>query len=134
MSRFQLAFGALVLTQAIHSVEEYAGRLWESFPPARIIVGLISSDPERGFVILNIAFVAFGVWAFLFPVRKRWPSAIPIAWFWAVMEVINACGHTLWTLRQGHYTPGVATAPVLLVLAISLLSLLTQRTQPMNPA
>jgi uncharacterized protein with HXXEE motif len=120
MDRLQLAFGALVLTQAIHSVEEYAGRLWASFPPARFIVSLISTDPERGFVILNVAFVAFGVWAFLVPVRRRWPAAIPIAWFWAVMEVINACGHTLWTIRQGHYTPGVATAPVLLVLAIVL--------------
>ena len=127
MNRFQLAFGALVLTQAIHSVEEYAGRLWESFPPARFIVSLISNDPERGFVILNVAFVAFGVWAFLVPVRRRWPSAIPIAWFWAVMEVINGCGHTLWTVRQGHYTPGIATAPVLLVLAIVLLSQLTAR-------
>jgi hypothetical protein len=29
------AFGAHVAAQAVHSVEEYAGRLWESFPPAR---------------------------------------------------------------------------------------------------
>jgi hypothetical protein len=129
MTRLPVVFGALVLTQAIHSVEEYAGRLWESFPPARFIVSLISSDPERGFVILNVAFVAFGVWAFLVPVRRRWPSAIPIAWFWAVLEVINGCGHSLWTLRQGHYTPGVATAPVLLILAIYLLFLLTRRSQ-----
>lgn len=129
MSRFQFAFGALVLIQAVHSAEEYAGRLWESFPPARLIVSLISSDLERGFVILNLAFVAFGVWAFLVPVRRRWPSAIPIAWFWAVMEAINVCGHILWTIRQGHYTPGVATAPVLLILAIYLFFLLTQGTQ-----
>jgi hypothetical protein len=64
MTRFQLACGALVLTQAIHSVEEYAGRF---------------------------AFVAFGVWAFLVPVRQRWPSAIPIAWFFRTPLLGNSC-------------------------------------------
>jgi hypothetical protein len=34
MTRLQLTFGALVLAQAAHAVEEYVGRLWESFPPA----------------------------------------------------------------------------------------------------
>jgi hypothetical protein len=29
-------------------------------------------------------------------------------------------GHPLWTLRQGGYTPGVATAPVLLAVALYL--------------
>jgi hypothetical protein len=37
-----------------------------------------------------------------------------------MVELINGIGHPLWTLRQGGYTPGVATAPVLLVLAASL--------------
>ena len=73
--------------------------------------------------------MAFGVWAFLVPVRRHWPSAVPIVWFWAVLEVINACGHSLWTLRQDHYTPGVATAPVLLVLAIFLISQLGRQAQ-----
>jgi hypothetical protein len=30
------------------SIEEYVGRLWESFAPAAFMVGLASSDPERG--------------------------------------------------------------------------------------
>jgi hypothetical protein len=33
MRRIPAASGALILTQAAHSVEEYVGRLWESFPP-----------------------------------------------------------------------------------------------------
>jgi hypothetical protein len=41
-------------------------------------------------------------------------------WVWAVIETINGLGHPLWSLRQGGYTPGVATAPVLLVLALYL--------------
>jgi hypothetical protein len=37
-----------------------------------------------------------------------------------VIETINGVGHPLWSLRQGGYTPGVATAPLLLVLALYL--------------
>jgi hypothetical protein len=65
MSRFQLTFGALILVQAVHSIEEYFGHLWESFPPARFVTGLVSSNPERGFVVLNVSLLAFGVWCFL---------------------------------------------------------------------
>jgi hypothetical protein len=49
MSRFQLTFGALILVQAAHSIEEHFGHLWESFPPAHFVTGLVSSNPERGF-------------------------------------------------------------------------------------
>lgn len=120
MTRFQATFGALVLAQTAHSVEEYVGRLWETFPPARFLSDLISQDLERGFLIINVSLVAFGLWSFFWPVRRTWPSAVPIGWAWVTVEVINGIGHPLWTLRQGGYTPGVATAPVLLALAIYL--------------
>jgi hypothetical protein len=120
MTRFQAAFAALVAAQAAHSVEEYAGRLWVSFPPARWVSGLVSTDPERGFVAVNLALVAFGLWCVLWPVRRGWAVATTLAWGWAVVETINGVGHPLWALRQGGYTPGVATAPLLLVLAIHL--------------
>jgi hypothetical protein len=116
----QAGFGALVLAQAAHSVEEYLGRLWESFPPARALTSLVSQDLELGFLVINVALVTFGVWCFLWPVRRGWPSAVPLAWGWVVIETINGIGHPLWSLRQGGYTPGVATAPVLLILAIYL--------------
>jgi hypothetical protein len=76
-------FGALVFTQACHSIEEYVGRLRESFPAARLLTSLISSDLERGFIILNVGLVAFGVWCWLWPVRHGWPSAascLPCRW------------------------------------------------------
>jgi hypothetical protein len=120
MTRFQVALGAVVLAQAAHSVEEYIGRLWEAFPPARFLSGLISQDLERGFLVINVSLVALGLWCLLWPVRRGWPSATRLAWAWVVVEVINGIGHPLWTLRQGGYTPGVATAPVLLVLAVNL--------------
>jgi hypothetical protein len=120
MARYQLTFGALVLAQAGHSTEEYVGRLWESFPPARFVTSLIAQDPQRGFLIFNVALVGFGLWCWLWPLRRGWSIALHLAWAWVVVEVINGIGHPLWSLRQGHYTPGVATAPVLLVLALYL--------------
>ena len=134
MSRFQLTFGALVLTQAAHSIEEYVGHLWESFPPARFLTSLVSSDLERGFVLLNVTLLAFGVWCFLWPVRRGWPVAVALAWLWAVVEMVNGIGHPLWSLREGGYTPGLATAPVLLVLAVYLAYQLRRANAPSTAA
>jgi uncharacterized membrane protein HdeD (DUF308 family) len=120
MARLDTRFGALVATQAAHSVEEYVGRLWESFPPARFLTGLVSSDREWGFIVINVTLVVFGIWCFLFPLRRRWPSAIVVAWIWVVIEVVNGVGHPLWSLQARGYTPGVVTAPLLLALALYL--------------
>ena len=134
MTRVQGAFGALVLAQAAHSVEEYVGRLWESFRPARFLTGLISQDLERGFLIINVSLVAFGLWCFFWPVRRAWPSATPLAWTWVALQLINGIGHPVWTLRQGSYTPGVGTAPVLLVLAVYLALQLRRVIRPPSAA
>jgi len=120
-------FGALVLTQAAHSIEEYVGRLWESFPPAEFLTGLVSSDHERGFLVINVSLVVFGIWCWLWPVRRGWPIAPALIWCWAIIETINGVGHPLWTLMQHAYTPGVLTAPALLVLAVALASKLIAR-------
>jgi hypothetical protein len=103
-----------------HSVEEYCGRLYDVFPPARYLSGLISSDRQLGFVIINVALAGFGLWCFFFPLRRRWPAALPLAWIWVGIELINGIGHPLWSLREGGYTPGLATAPLLLILALYL--------------
>src|SRR5215469_833019 len=133
MSRLQLTFGALILMQAAHSIEEYVGHLWESFPPTRFVTGLVSSNPERGFVALNLLLLAFGVWCFLWPVRRGWPVAVALGWLWAVLEIINGIGHLLWSIREGGYTPGLATAPILLVLAVCLAYQLRRANAP-SPA
>ncbi|HVZ23438.1 MAG TPA: HXXEE domain-containing protein [Vicinamibacterales bacterium] len=114
------AFLALVCVQAAHSIEEYVGRLYDVFPPARFASSMISSDRERGFIVLNVALVGFGLWCFFWPVRRRWPSAAPLVWLWVGIELVNGVGHPLWSLSQLRYTPGVATAPLLLALAAYL--------------
>lgn len=120
MTRLEGTFLALVATQAAHSLEEYCGRLWEVFPPAAFITGLVSEDQQSGFIVINVLMLAFGLWCFFLPVRRRWSVAGLFVGIWIVIEIINGIGHPLWTLRERGYTPGVATAPVLLVLALSL--------------
>jgi len=120
MTRLETSFLALVTVQAAHSVEEYLGRLWEVFPPAIFLTGLISEDRRVAFLIINASLVAFGLWCFIWPVRRRWPSARLLIGAWAGIELINGVGHPLWSLQRREYTPGVVTAPLLLVLAISL--------------
>jgi hypothetical protein len=120
MTRFQMTFGALIFVQAAHSVEEYEGRLWESFPPAQFLTGLISQNLHDGFLVLNILLVGFGVWCFVWPVLRQWKIAFGLAWFWVVIELINGIGHPLWSLSQFAYSPGLFTAPMLLVLAMYL--------------
>jgi hypothetical protein len=134
MTRFQVAFGALILAQAAHSAEEYIGGLWASFPPASFLSRLVSQDLERGFVVINASVVAFGLWCFAWPVRRGWRSAASLAWVWVVVELINGVGHPLWSLRQGGYTPGVATAPVLLILALYLARQLREVTPDLGAA
>jgi hypothetical protein len=129
----QTSFAALVAAQAAHSVEEYLGKLYLVFPPARFVSGVVSDDLERGFVIANLGLVGFGVCCFLGPVRRQWPSARALAWFWVGLEGLNGLGHLGWSLIQLRYTPGVATAPILLLLAFQLgqwLVAMPSRTAP----
>jgi len=119
-SRARLGFLALVVAQAGHSIEEYSFRLYEVFPVARFASGLVSSDLATGFAILNSAFVVFGVWCYLVPIRSAWPTARTWAWLWVIIALANGLAHPTLALRAGGYFPGVITAPVLFVLALYL--------------
>jgi hypothetical protein len=130
VSRVPVAFGTLVLTQAAHSAEEYAGQLWESFPPARLVSSVISHDLETGFLIANVLLLGVGLWCWLGPIRRGWPSARLLAWIWVALEIVNGIGHPAWALRQGRYTPGLATAPALLMVAIYLAVQLRRNAAP----
>jgi Protein of unknown function with HXXEE motif len=113
----RLAFLALVLAQAAHSIEEYSTRLYDVFAPARFVSSLFSSDLRVGFVIFNVLLVAFGLGCFFGPLLRGARSARGLAWFWAVLEFLNGCGHIIWAASAGAYRPGVATAPFLVAIA-----------------
>lgn len=110
-------------------MEEYAGRLYEVFTPARFVSGLVSSDLAFGFAVVNTALVAFGFWCWAVPVRSGWRAARGLAWFWALLELGNGLGHLALALACGGYFPGAVTAPILLVLAVWLVVHLPRHEQ-----
>ena len=113
-------FLALILAQAAHSVEEYAFRLYDALAPARYVSGLFGVDRAVGFVLVNSALVAFGLWCWWARVRTGRGAARTLAWFWAALETANGCAHVALAANAGGYFPGLATAPMLLALAIWL--------------
>jgi hypothetical protein len=115
-----------VLAQSAHSVEEYAFRLYDVFPPARLLVSLFSNDPRTGFIIFNILFDAFWFGCYLWPVRRRWPAAVPLMWVLTVIEAINGIVHPAFSIAVGGYTPGLITSLVLLPLALLLARRMTR--------
>ena len=123
------AFLYLAIAQLLHSVEEYLHRLWETFPPARILSGLVSSDLETGFLVINVFVVLAAFASYAGPIRNGWRSATVVAWFWVCLEVLNAIGHSAWSLASGAYTPGLLTSVLLLALAAVLGWLLATDTE-----
>lgn len=119
-AKIKIAFLILVLIQGAHSVEEYFGKLWEVFQPAKFLSGLVSNNLETGFLIINIGLFIFGIWSWAIPVRKDYSIAGSIIWIFIVIEIINGIGHPIWAIYEMSYVPGVITAPILLVLAIYL--------------
>ena len=113
-------FIVMVLVQGLHSIEEFIGKLWDSFPPARVLCSLVSDDLVTGFLIINIGLFIFGLWCWVFPVRKNYFYAQFLIWFWIVIELVNGIGHPIWTLMQRAYTPGILTSPIILIIAIVL--------------
>jgi hypothetical protein len=128
-SSSRTAFLTLVLVQAAHSIEEYVTGLYEVFAPARFVSGLVSDDLATGFLVVNAALVAFGLWCYAMPVRARWPSSRGFMWFWALLELGNGVGHLLLALSRGGYFSGAATAPCLILVALAL-GILLLRASP----
>ena len=118
--RWPHLFLGLMLAQAAHSVEEYVFRLYEVFPPARFLSGLISANHAVGFAIANTLLVSFGAWCYLAWVRRRRPAGVFWAWFWTCLEAANGAMHLLVAAYRGEYFPGAATAPLLLAFAAAL--------------
>jgi hypothetical protein len=116
----QLTFLGLILTQAAHSIEEILFRLYDVFAPARFVASAISSDPARGFVIGNVVLVLFGLWCYVARVRTSHRTAGSWMLLWIVIECANGIVHIAMSVRRQGYFLGVATAPLLLLLAIYL--------------
>ena len=118
--RIRIIFLIMVFVQALHSIEEYFGRLCEVLPPAKFFSRLVSENLEKGFLIINIGLFIFGLSCYFFIINRNNFFGSTVIWFWIVIEMINGIGHPLWALIEKAYVPGVATAPFLLILAVYL--------------
>lgn len=116
-TRLKRNFLFLASSQALHSLEEYTFGLWEHFAPARYVSGLVSEDLPFGFAVINSIVVVLIFWSYLVPIRNGAVYAVPLVWFWAVLEAINGVGHLWFGMSSGAYFPGLYTAPFLLVFA-----------------
>ena len=128
-------FLLLVSLQALHSMEEYAGRLWEVFPPAVWLCNLVSSNAHTGFLIINVGLFVLGmlIWILLSQ-GLLVPFAGRVVWFWIAIEIMNGIGHPVWSMMQGGYTPGVLTAPFLGIVAFILLKQILGRANKQSAA
>jgi len=120
-------FWLLGLSQAAHSIEEMTAKLYDFMWVATERLGL----PRMGmtattFAVVNMAIIAFllGVAPFV-AARRSW--AVGIAWVAAVIEVLNGSGHLVGTFVFSGYVPGAATAPLLIIAAVALLSALRRK-------
>lgn len=127
------AFLLLIAAQMAHSVEEYRFRLYDLFAPARAISDAFGLDRAAGFAVANGALIGFGLWCYLARVRPGRRGARPLAWSWAVLELLNGLGHCTLAVAAGGYFPGVATAPLLLAAGTWLAWTLRLRAAPNPP-
>ena len=113
-------FLILVILQAAHSLEEYVGHLWTVFEPAKFLTGLISNNHEFAFILINIGFIVFGIFCWLFIKSTNSNISVMIIWFWIIIELINGLGHTIYAIFQKEYIPGLITAPLIFITALFL--------------
>lgn len=120
-NNISMLFLLLVCVQAAHSIEEYFGTLWEVFPPATWLTGIVSNDLHLGFLIINIGLFVFGILCWFLVVRPNHKMANVVLWFWIILELTNGIGHSVWSLIQKGYTPGMITAPFLFIVSFYLM-------------
>ncbi len=113
----------MALGQGLHSIEETYGKLWDVYPPATYLSGLVSADLKSGFIIINVSLFIVLMLTWLSTFSKAW-SPRGLLWIWIVLETINGIGHSVWAIIERSYVPGLATAPLVLFLALWLASLL----------
>ena len=107
-----------MLSQGLHSVEEYYTQLWTVLAPARFLSGLVSENLKTGFLIINAGIFLVATFCWIITTGKNKISNQALIWFWVFIEGLNGIGHLLLALNAGAYFPGLITAPLLLILSI----------------
>jgi len=113
-------FLLLVILQAIHSAEEFIFRLYERFPPMRLLYQNAPYLAKPAFAVFNASLVLIGLACFYYWVRPARKGARVVVWVWIILESVNVAAHLVWASLIGGYVPGLWTAllfmPVLIYL------------------
>ena len=125
-NRISILFLLLIIAHVLHATEEYFGKLWEIYTPAIFICNLVSSNPERGFLLINTLFIILSFSYWFFSLTKKHPSSYSLIWFWIVLQTLNVIGHIAWTINNKSYTPGVVSAFLLLLMVVPLIRQLSK--------
>lgn len=123
-------FLLLVTAHVLHAIEEYAGKLWDVYPPARYVCNALSGDPETGFVMINAMFVIISLVFWYLNFSRKRKNIKPAIWIWIVLQAINGTGHIAWSISRGAYTPGLVTSAILLIIDYQLIKLLAKTVAP----
>lgn len=89
-----------MLTQAIHSFEEWYFDLWRVYPPAAFLSNLHGNDPSCWFGLLNVVLVMTALICFIY---RHHDIGIRLAWFWVILELINGSNHLFNTILINGY-------------------------------
>ena len=116
-----LAFG-----QAAHSIEEMRTGLYNFFwTMTGVLHNAFPSFPQfrwdaATFAVINMGIITF-VLGLVPVVRQGRGWALRLAAAVAVIETLNGIAHLSAAFYFGSYVPGVASAPLLLILGVTLL-------------
>jgi hypothetical protein len=114
----------LAISQALHSIEEVLAQLWawmprvtESWHSRLGWIPVMQGMGEKNFAATNLLIVA-GLLALLPFVFERRPWALTLAFWIAIIEILNGGGHLAAALVVRGYFPGVLTGIGLMVFGI----------------
>jgi len=116
-----LAFG-----QAVHSIEEMRTGLYDFFwTMTGVLHNAFPGFPQFRWDAVTFAVVNMGIITFVLGiapfVREGRGWALGLAAIVAVIEILNGIAHISAAFYFGSYVPGVASAPLLLLLGVVLL-------------
>ena len=125
--KIRAAFLAIVVLQALHSVEEYFFRLYEVFPPIVYVYRDAPQLAKPAFIVFNVLLLVAGLVCFLRWVWPGRPGAKAVMWIWIGGEAFNATAHATWWIVTPQYNPGLVTG-LMFVPLVAWLAYLLRRS------
>jgi hypothetical protein len=113
-----------IAVQCLHFTEEFLTGFQHQFPK---LIGYEWSDAQ--FVTFNMVWLAMFVLAGLGVYRRTQLAYLFVLFLALAGGVGNGAGHLLLSVSQSRYFPGVATAPLCLLVGIALLTRLFRGTK-----